>query len=183
MAARHPIRDKSLNKKENNSNENVDKFLKEINLSNLLTEQHQKAVDLITEMSDVFCQDSDDIGDAQICRIKIRLKDEIPVQKSKTFRNVNNSNNSPPLLSYPNFDQPLILHVGASTKGLGTGLYQHKDKKVRILGYGSRALAKAEQKYHISKLEFVSLKWDVCEQFWNYLTYAKQIQLYTENNP
>ena len=56
MAARHPIRDKSLNKKENSSNENVDKFLKEINLSNLLTEQHQKAVDLITEMSDVFAK-------------------------------------------------------------------------------------------------------------------------------
>ena len=87
------------------------------------------------------------------------------------------------MLSYPNFDQPLTLHVGASTKGLGAGLYQYKDKKVRILGYGSRALAKAEQKYHISKLEFVSLKWDVCEQFWNYLTCAKQIQLYTENNP
>ena len=63
MAARHHIRDKSLNKKENNSNENVDKFLEEINLSNLLTEPHQKAVGLITEMSDVFCQDSDDIGD------------------------------------------------------------------------------------------------------------------------
>ena len=37
MVARHHIRDKSLNKKENNSNENVDKFLEEINLSNLLT--------------------------------------------------------------------------------------------------------------------------------------------------
>ena len=87
------------------------------------------------------------------------------------------------MLSYPDFDQPFILHVDASTKGLGAGLYQYKDKKVRILGYGTRALAKAEQKYHSSKLEFLSLKWAVCEQFWDYLTYAKQIEVYTDNNP
>ena len=87
------------------------------------------------------------------------------------------------MLSYPNFDQPFILHVDASTKCLGAGLYQYKDKKVRILGYGSRALAKAEQKYHSSKLEFLSLKWAVCEQFRDYLTYAKQIEAYTDNNP
>ena len=53
-----------------------------IDLSHLSTEQHQKAVDLITEMSDIFCQDSEDIGDVQNCKMKIRLKDETPVQKS-----------------------------------------------------------------------------------------------------
>ena len=90
---------------------------------------------------------------------------------------------SPPLLTYPDLDQPFVLHVDASRKGLGAGLYQYKDKKVRILGYGSRALAKAEQKYHSSKLEFLSLKWAVCEQFRDYLTYARQIEVYTDNNP
>ena len=62
-------------------------------------------------------------------------------------------------------------------------MYQYKDKKVRILGYGSRALDKAEKKYDSSKLEFLSLKWAVCEQFWDHLTYAKQIEVYTDNNP
>ena len=90
---------------------------------------------------------------------------------------------SPPLLSYSDFHQPFILHVDASIKGLGAGLYWHKDKKVRTLGYGSRALAKAEQKYHSSKLEFLSLKWAVCEQFRDYLTYAKHTEVYTDNNP
>ena len=90
---------------------------------------------------------------------------------------------SPPLLSYPDFHQPFILHVDASIKGLGAGLYQYKDKKVRTLGYGSRVLAKAEQKYHSSKLEFLSLKWAVCEQFYDYLTYAKHTKVYTDNNP
>ena len=87
------------------------------------------------------------------------------------------------MLSYPDFDQPFILHVDASTKGLGAGLYQYKGKKVRILGYGSRALTKAEQKYHSSKLEFLSLKWPVCEQFGDYLTYTKQTEVHRDNNP
>ena len=83
MAARHHIRDESINKEENNSNEkHVDKILEEIDLSHLSTEQNQKAVDLITEMSDVFCQDSDDIVDVQNCKMKISLKDETPVHKS-----------------------------------------------------------------------------------------------------
>ena len=88
-----------------------------------------------------------------------------------------------PLLPYPDFDQPFLLHVDASTKGLGAGLYQYKDKKVRILGYGSGALAKTEQKYYSSKLEFLSLKWTVCEQFWDCLTYAKHTEVCTDNNP
>ena len=83
MAARHHIRDKSINKEKKNSNEkHVDKILEVIDLSHLSTEQHQKALDLITEMSDVVCHDSEDIGDVQNCQMKIRLKDEITVQKS-----------------------------------------------------------------------------------------------------
>ena len=54
---------------------------------------------------------------------------------------------------------------------------------MRILGFGSRALRKAEQGYHSSKLEFLSLKWAVCEQFRDYLLYAKEVHVYTDNNP
>ena len=39
-------------------------------------------MDLIAEMSRVFCQDSEDIGDVQNCRMKIRLKGETPLKKS-----------------------------------------------------------------------------------------------------
>ena len=99
------------------------------------------------------------------------LKDSTSIhwrrQHQKAFETLTTAITSPPFLSYPDFDQPFILHVDASTKGLGAGFYQYKDKKVRILGYGSRDLAKAEQKYHSSKLEFLSLKWAVWEQFRN----------------
>ena len=83
MTVRHQIRNETINKEKKNSNEkHVDKVLEEIDLLHLSTEQHQKAVDLITEISDVFCQDSDDIGDVQNYKMKIRLKDQTPIQKS-----------------------------------------------------------------------------------------------------
>ena len=72
---------------------------------------------------------------------------------------------SPPLLSYPDFHQPSILHVNASTKGPGCSLYQQTQGKLCILGFGSRALSKAEKRYHGSKLEFLALKWAVCNPF------------------
>ena len=59
-------------------------------------------------------------------------------------------------------------------------MYQYKDKKVRTLDYDSGALAKTKQKYYSNKLEFLSLKWAVCEQFRDCLTYAKQTEVYTE---
>ena len=115
------------------------------------------------------------------------LKDSTSIhlrrQHQKALETLITAITSPPLLSYPDFDQPFILHVDASTKYLGAGLYQYKDKEVRILDYGSRALVKAEQKYHSSKLGFLSLKWAVCEHFREYLTYVKQIEVYTDHNP
>ena len=66
MVVRHQIRDKTINMEKKNPNEkHVDKILEEIDLSHLSTKQHQKAVDFIIQISDVFCQDSDDIGDTR----------------------------------------------------------------------------------------------------------------------
>ena len=62
-----------------------------------------------------------------------------------------------------------MLHVDASSKGLGCALYQKIDGEIKILGYGSRTLSKTEQKYHSSKLEFLGLKWAVTEHFRDYL--------------
>jgi len=65
---------------------------------------------------------------------------------------------SPPLLSYPDYDKPFLLHVDASGKGLECALYQQHEDGLKVLGYGSRTLIGAETKYHSSKLEFLALK-------------------------
>ena len=89
----------------------------------------------------------------------------------------------PPLLAYSDFKKEFILHTDASGKGLGCALYQIQDGELRVLGYGSRTLVGAEEKYHSSKLEFLSLKWALCDHFKDYLYYADHFNIYTDYNP
>ena len=92
---------------------------------------------------------------------------------------------NPPILGYPDYDLPFVLHTDASNEGLGAVLYQRQSGKMRVIGYGSRTLTTAEKNYHLhsGKLEFLALKWAVCEQFRDYLYYAPSFTVYTDNNP
>ncbi|KAL1268479.1 hypothetical protein QQF64_033842 [Cirrhinus molitorella] len=92
---------------------------------------------------------------------------------------------SPPILAYPDFDLPFTLHTDASEQGLGAVLYQRQAAKMRVIGYGSRTLTPAERNYrlHSGKLEFLALKWAICEKFRDYLFYAQHFTVYTDNNP
>ena len=90
---------------------------------------------------------------------------------------------SPPVLSYPDFHQPFILHVDASTKELGCSLYQQTHGKLCVLAFGSRALSKAEKRYQSSMLEFLALKLAACSQFGDCLLHAPKVEVYTDNNP
>ncbi|KAI3352072.1 hypothetical protein L3Q82_020890 [Scortum barcoo] len=92
---------------------------------------------------------------------------------------------SSPSFVYPDFDQPFVLHTDASERGLGAVLYQQQDGKLRVIGYGSRTLTPAERNYHLhsGKLEFLALKWAVCEKFRDYLFYAPSFTVFTDNNP
>ncbi|KAL0185286.1 hypothetical protein M9458_002856, partial [Cirrhinus mrigala] len=90
----------------------------------------------------------------------------------------------PPVLAYPDFTRPFILHTDALQKGLEAVLYQNQDNKMRVIGYGSRTLTPAEQNYHLhsGKLEFLALKWAVCDKFKDYLFYAPHFTIFTDNN-
>ena len=88
-----------------------------------------------------------------------------------------------PVMCYPDFEKPFVLHCDASALGLGAVLYQNQDGKLRVVGYASRSLLPAEQNYHSSKLEFLCMKWAVTEHFRDYLFYAKHFEVYTDNNP
>ena len=92
---------------------------------------------------------------------------------------------SPPVLGYPDFDLPFVLHTDASEQGLGAVLYQRQGGKLRVIAYGSRTLTPAERNYnlHSGKLEFLALKWAISEKFRDYLFYASHFTVYTDNNP
>lgn len=92
---------------------------------------------------------------------------------------------NPPVLAYPNFELPFVLHTDASEQGLGAVLYQRQEGKLRVIAYGSRTLTPAERNYHLhsGKLEFLALKWAISEKFRDYLYYAPHFTVYTDNNP
>ena len=89
------------------------------------------------------------------------------------------------ILSYPDFNQPFILHTDASEGGFGCVLYQQRQGKLRVIGYGSRTLTAAEKNYplHSNKLEFLCLNWAITDHFRDYLYYARDFVAYTDNNP
>ena len=92
---------------------------------------------------------------------------------------------NPPVMAYPDFSIPFVLHTDASQEGVGAVLYQKQQGKMRVIGYDSRTLSPAEKKYHLhaGKLEFLALKWAVTQQFRDYLFYAPKFTMYTDNNP
>ncbi|XP_063049996.1 uncharacterized protein LOC134444699, partial [Engraulis encrasicolus] len=92
---------------------------------------------------------------------------------------------SPPVLGYPNFEEPFVLHCDASQEGLGAVLYQRQEGKMKVIAYGSRTLSAAEKNYHLhsGKLEFLAMKWAICERFRDYLYYTPNFVVYTDNNP
>ena len=89
----------------------------------------------------------------------------------------------PPILACPDVDLPFILHTDASGAGLGCGLFQIQDGSISVIGYGSRTLAGFEEKYHSCKLEFLALRWAICDHFKDYLFYSSHFEVYTDFDP
>ena len=62
-------------------------------------------------------------------------------------------------------------------------LYQTQDDGTdRVIAYASRTLSKSERNYPAYKLEFLALKWSVCDRFHEYL-YGGNFEVFTDNNP
>ena len=83
------------------------------------------------------------------------------------LRTLIDSITSAPVMKYPDFQKPIVLYTDASKDGLGAVLYHYQDDILRVLGYGPRDLTPAEKNYHLhsGKLEFLALKWAICDQF------------------
>ena len=88
-----------------------------------------------------------------------------------------------PVLAFADLEKLFHLETDASGDGLGAVLGQlQEDVKYHPVAYASQSLSKSEKNYHLSKLEFLALKWAITEQFKEYLLY-KPFTVRTDNNP
>ena len=90
---------------------------------------------------------------------------------------------STPILAYPDYKLPFVLHTDSSSEGLDVVLYQKQEGKLRVIAYASRSVSKSESHYPAHKLEFLALRWAVCEKFHEYLYGSNTFEVYTDNNP
>ena len=100
-----------------------------------------------------------------------------------TFEHLKKLCISTPILAYPDYKLPFVLHTDSSSEGLGAVLYQKQNGKLRVIAYDLRSVSKAESHYPAHKLEFLALKWAVCEKFHEYLYGSNLFEVYTDNNP
>ena len=88
-----------------------------------------------------------------------------------------------PVLAYADYMKPFKVHTDTSEHRLGAVLYQDQDNgTTRVIAFASRSLSNAETRYHSSKLEFLALKWSICDCFHEYL-YGAHFEVFTDNNP
>ncbi|XP_038128016.1 uncharacterized protein LOC119774555 [Cyprinodon tularosa] len=88
------------------------------------------------------------------------------------------------MLAHPDFDEPFILSVDASLDGLGAVLSQvpRGQTKARPVAFASKTLSASQRKYPAHRLEFMALKWSVCEKFSHWLK-GRHFTIWTDNNP
>lgn len=88
------------------------------------------------------------------------------------------------VLAHPDFERPFLLCTDASLDGLGAVLSQIPagEDQARPIAFASKALSRSQSKYPAHRLEFLALKWAVCDKFSHWLK-GHEFTVWTDNNP
>ncbi|CAI5693109.1 unnamed protein product [Oreochromis niloticus] len=121
----------------------------------------ERMADLVLQYEDVFSRHHLDCGEAKHFVHRIRLSDNRPFRLP--YRRV------PP---------------NASLDGIGAVLAQIQDggTKPRPIAFASKSLSQSQRNYPAHRLEFLALKWSVCDKFSHWLK-GHKFTVWTDNNP
>ncbi len=96
------------------------------------------------------------------------------------FRALQTALCSEPVLAFPDFEKPFIIHVDACKRGLGAVLCQEHDGHERVVCYYSRFLKGAERNYTTSEQECLAFV-VAMKQFRPYL-YGREFTVFTDHH-
>lgn len=87
-------------------------------------------------------------------------------------------------LAHPDFSHAFILSVDASFNGIGAVLSQVPpgEKIACPVAFASKTLSKSQMNYPAHRLEFLALKWAVCDKFSHWLK-GRHVTAWSDNNP
>ncbi|KAL1278977.1 hypothetical protein QQF64_025650 [Cirrhinus molitorella] len=87
-------------------------------------------------------------------------------------------------LAHPDFSHPFVLSVDTSFDGIGALLSQVPpgEKIARPVAFASKTLSKSQMNYPAHRLEFLALKWAICDKFCHWLK-GRHFTAWSDNNP
>ncbi|KAF1373333.1 hypothetical protein PFLUV_G00259440 [Perca fluviatilis] len=114
---------------------------------------------------------------------KLHASDWMPCQ-SQAFEDLKASLVHSVVLAHPDFTRPFMLSTDASLEGLGAVLsqVQEGDARARPIAFASKSLSHSQKNYPAHRLEFLALKWSVCDKFSHWLK-GHRFTVWTDNNP
>lgn len=88
------------------------------------------------------------------------------------------------VLAHPDFSRPFMLSTDASLDGIGAVLsqIQEGETKARPIAFASKSLSQSQRNYPAHRLEFLALKWSICDKFSHWLK-GHKFTVWTDNNP
>lgn len=105
-------------------------------------------------------------------------------QQEQAFDHLKASLVNSMILAHPDFTRPFMLSTDASLEGIGAVLSQLQDgdTRARPIAFASKSLNQAQRNYPAHRLEFLALKWSVCDKFSHWLK-GHKFTVWTDNNP
>ena len=78
-------------------------------------------------------------------------------EQDKSFQQIKKQLQRPPVLHLPRADGRVILYSDTSREGTGSSLWQVQEGKPRLIGFASKTLPEACQRYSVTELEMTGL--------------------------
>lgn len=114
---------------------------------------------------------------------KLSASDWTP-DMEQAFQKLRSSLADTVVLAHPDFTRPFMLSVDASLDGIGAVLSQIREGETRArpIAFASKSLSQSQRNYPAHRLEFLALKWAICEKFSHWLK-GHTFTVWTDNNP